>query len=187
MTGLRLDKPSLEALPQYAAALRRGWNPDNTRGRIGAKEQLTRIAEDAKLFVSLQDDMEARGAPVVLPDGRTVPRLPGYYRWIWDGEFCGTVGFRWQPGTPELPRHVLGHIGYGVVEWKQRLGYATRALALILPDMRALGLPWVQLTTDPDNIASQRVIEANGGILVGRASKPAGYGDTESLSYRISL
>ena len=34
-------------------------------------------------------DREAKGPPVILPDGRTVPRLPGYSRWMWDGEFCG--------------------------------------------------------------------------------------------------
>jgi predicted acetyltransferase len=184
---LELRAPSLAALPQYVDALKRGWSPDNVRGRLGADEQLVRISEDAAGFVALQDDMEAKGAPVILPDGTTVPRLPGYYRWIWDGAFCGTVGFRWQRGTPELPAHVLGHIGYGVVPWKQGRGYATRALALILPDMRALGLPWVQLTTDPDNVASQRVIEANGGVLVERFAKPAVYGDGEGLRYRITL
>ena len=187
MADLELRVPSLEALPRYVDALKRGWSPDNVRGRAGAEEQLARIAEDAALFVTLQDDMEARGAPITLPDGRTVPRLPGFYRWIWDGDFCGTVGFRWQPGMPELPPHVLGHIGYGVAPWKQRQGYATRALALVLPEMRALGLPWVQLTTDPDNVASQRVIEANGGVLVERFVKPAAYGDGEGLRYRITL
>lgn len=187
MTELALVKPSLVALPQYVDALKRGWSPDNVRGRLGADEQLVRIAEDAALFVALQDDMEARGAPVILPDGTSVARLPGFYRWIWDGAFCGTVGFRWQPGTPELPAHVLGHLGYGVVPWKQGRGYARRALAMILPDMRALGLPWVQLTTDPDNLASQRVIEANGGVLIERFKKPAVYGEGESLRYRITL
>src|SRR2546430_6881442 len=36
-----------------------------------------------------------------LPDGSVVPRLPGYRKWIWDGEFCGVIGFRWQPGRSE--------------------------------------------------------------------------------------
>jgi len=187
LAELELRVPSLETLPQYVDALKRGWSPDNVRGRLAADEQLVRIAEDAALFVALQDDMEARGAPIILPDGRTVPRLPGFYRWIWDGAFCGTVGFRWQPGTAELPAHVLGHIGYGVVPWKQGRGYATRALGLILPEARALGLPWVELSTDPANIASQRVIEANGGMLVERFTKLPAYGSAEGLRYRITL
>jgi len=187
MADLELRVPSLEALPQYVAALDRGWSPDNVRGRAAAEEQLVRIAEDAEAFVALQDDMEARGAAVVLPDGTTVPRLPGFHRWIWDGQFCGVVGFRWQPGAPDLPAHVLGHIGYAVVPWKQGRGYATRALAMMLPMMRELGLPWVQLTTDPDNHASRRVIQANGGVLVEEFRKPAAYGDAVGVRYRIEL
>ena len=34
---------------------------------------------------------------------RQDPR-PGYVRWMWDGEFCGSTGFRWQRGTEALPR-----------------------------------------------------------------------------------
>jgi len=48
-----------------------------------------------------------------------------------------------------------------VVPWKRRLGYATRALALFLPDVRPPGLRFVELTTDVDNVPSQRVIEAS--------------------------
>ena len=70
--------------------------------------------------MALLDDREAKRGPVTLPDGSQVPRLPGYRRWMWDGEFCGSIGFRWQPGTSALPPYVLGHIGYSVVPWKQR-------------------------------------------------------------------
>ncbi|TAJ71881.1 MAG: GNAT family N-acetyltransferase [Phenylobacterium sp.] len=188
MADLELKPPSLEALPQYADALRRGWSPDNIHGRKTAEEQLVRIAEDPAAFVASQDDPEARGPPIRLPDGSEVPRLPGYYRWIWDGEFCGTVGFRWAPGTAELPEHVFGHLGYGVVPWKQGLGYATRALGLILPAARAMGLPYVELTTDDENIASKRVIEANGGMLVETFAVPPAYGgEGVKLRYRIGL
>jgi predicted acetyltransferase len=58
---------------------------------------------------------------------------------------------------------------------------------LLLPHASAEGLPYVELTTDADNIASQRVIEANGGTVVERFFKPAVYGGTESLRYRILL
>jgi predicted acetyltransferase len=104
---------------------------------------------------------------------------------MWDGEFCGAIGFRWQPGTTDLPPYCLGHIGYSVVPWKQRRGYATLALRLILPLARAEGLPFVELTTDAANIASRRVIEANGGVLIERFRKPAVYGGAESLRFRI--
>ena len=85
-----------------------------------AREELAKIAEDPAAFVASLDDREAKAGPVTLPDGSKVPRLPGYRRWMWDGEFCGSIGFRWQKGTSALPPYVLGHIGYAVVPWKRR-------------------------------------------------------------------
>ena len=106
---------------------------------------------------------------------------------MWDGEFCGSIGFRWQPGTAELPSHVLGHIGYSVAPWKRQRGYATEALRQILDDAAVEGLPFVVLTTDVDNVASQRVIEANGGVLVDRFTKDLAYGGSCGLRFRIAL
>jgi len=106
---------------------------------------------------------------------------------MWDGEFCGVIGFRWQPGTTELPPHCLGHIGYSIVPWKRGRGYATRALALLLADIREEGLPYVELTTDTTNIPSQRAILANGGKVVEQFNKPLAYGGAASLRFRIPL
>src|SRR5262249_20356113 len=132
-------------------------------------------------------DREARGPRITLPDGSTAERIPGFRRWLWDGEFCGSMGFRWRPGTVELPPHCLGHIGYAVVPWKQRLGYATAALAQLLPEAKAVGLPYVEITTDPENTASQRVIVANGGVLVEQFIKPPQFGSKPGLRFRIAL
>ncbi len=53
---------------------------------------------------------------------------------------------------------------------------------------RGLGLPYVDLTTDVDNVASQKVITSNGGVLVERFTKPAAYGpDSPALRWRIRL
>jgi predicted acetyltransferase len=64
---------------------------------------------------------------------------------------------------------------------------STRALRLLLPHAREEGLTYVELTTDADHVASQRVIEANGGTLVERFHKPRAYGGAESLRFRILL
>src|SRR5213075_1173012 len=182
---IQLVPPSLDRLPSYVAALKRGWSPDNIKGAAASIEELAQIEKDPRSFVESLTDREAKGPPIVLPDGTTAARLPGFRLWLWDTEFCGSIGLRWQPGTTELPAHVLGHIGYAVVPWKQGRGYATRALGLLLQDVRTEGLPFVVVTTDDDNFASQRVIKANGGILHERFNKPALYGGKPSLRYRI--
>ena len=184
---MNLIVPSLACLDAYADALKRGWSPDNVREEATAREHLERIAEDRVAFVASLDDREAKGGSVILPDGSAVPRLPGYLRWMWDGDFCGSIGFRWQRGTSALPPHVLGHIGYAVVPWKRCRGYATRALALMLVEARREGLAYVELTTDPDNKASQKVIATNGGRLVERFRATDAYGGKEELRFRIEL
>lgn len=181
---VRLVVPSRELLASYVAALETGWSPDNLRAEV-AREQLEAIARDADAFLAGMVDREARGGPVTLPDGSQVPRLPGYRLWISDGEFCGSIGIRWQPGTTELPPHVLGHIGYAVVPWKRNRGYATRALALMLGEARKEGLDEVIITTEPENVASQRVIEANGGGTPERFMRGPQYGNTIGLRYRL--
>ena len=184
---MELLRPNLEMLPGYVDALERGWSFDNVRGAEGAREDLEAIRENPARFVASLYDPAADGPPIRMLDGSTVPRLPGYRLWMWDGEFCGSIGFRWQPGTSELPPHVLGHIGYGVVPWKQRRGYATRALHLMLGHARAEGLDYVEITTDLANVASQKVMTANGAVFVERFTKTAHHGGGESLRFRIAL
>jgi predicted acetyltransferase len=186
MTDASLVKPGFDYLPSYRAALERGWSPDNTRAAV-AVEHLATIEQDAAGFLAALDDPEARGAPFRAPDGTLIPRLPGIIRWIWDGEFCGSLGLRWQPGTSDLPPHILGHIGYSIVPWKRRQGHATRGLRLLLPMAPEQGLDHVVLTTDPENLYSQRVILACGGHLLGPYRKPAAFGGGEGLRYRVDL
>lgn len=183
---MQLVRPSESHLPSYIAALERGWSADNLRP-AAAEEELARIRADAPAFLAGMDDREASGPPITLPDGSVAHRIPGFRRWLWDGEFCGSIGLRWQKGTTALPPYCLGHIGYAVVPWKQRLGYATAALAQMLPEARSVGLPFVEITTDPDNLPSQRVILANGGVLVEHFTKPPQFGNRPGLRFRIAL
>jgi predicted acetyltransferase len=182
---MRLVRPAQTHLESYADALARGWSPDTTRPQA-AQDELEAIARDPEGFLALMENREGGGPPVQLPDGSQAQRLPSLRRWMWDGAFCGSISLRWQPGTAALPPHCLGHIGYAVVPWRRRQGFATQALRDLLPEAWALGLPFVELTTDPDNLASQRVIEANGGALVARFHKPPQYGGAPGLRYRIS-
>lgn len=184
---MHLVRPSRDHLPSYVAALERGWSADNVRGAVAGQEELERIRSDPLAFLASMEDRAAKGPPIKLPDGSLVSRIPGFRRWLWDGEFAGSIGFRWQPGTAVLPPHCLGHVGYAVVPWKQGRGYAKAALLEILPEARAVGLPYVEVTTDPENLPSQRVIESAGGVLYERFIKPPQFGSTPGLRYRITL
>ena len=184
---MELVRPALNYLPGYVAALNHGWSPDNVKGAAAAVEELAEIDKDSQAFVDHLTDRDAKGPPIVLPDGSFATRLPGYRLWLWDGEFCGSIGFRWQPGTSSLPAHVLGHIGYAVVPWKTGLGYAKLALRLMLHRVQEEGLEYVEITMDPENIASRKVVEANGGVLFERFQYPVQYGGKEGLRFRIDL
>lgn len=183
-----LVTPAAEHLSSYVKALERGWSPDNTAGGEATRRRfLERIAQDPAAFLASMDDREAKGPDIVLPDGQAVKRLPGFNRWMWDDDFVGSIGLRWSPGTEALPPHVLGHVGYAVVPWARGRGHATAALGALLPLAAETGLRWIELTTDPGNVASHRVIVANGGRLLGPFTKPAVYGGGEGLRWRIDL
>jgi predicted acetyltransferase len=178
---LQLEPPRLDLLASYAKALEAGWSPDNLRN-VSA-EQLASMSKDPAAF--LESLVDQRGA-VTLPDGTTRPRIPSIRLWLWDGEFCGSISLRWQPGTDALPSHVLGHIGYAVVPWKRGRGYASEALRLMLGKAREVGLRRVEITVDRDNHASRRVIEKNGGHFIEEFVNEI-YGPEVHLRYVVVL
>lgn len=180
-SSLRLVTPSLDLLPSYRAALETGWSPNNVTNVSG--EQLAAIHRDPAAFIT---DLLCQGGTITLPDGMKVPKLPFITRWMSDGEFCGQISLRWQPGTDALPPYVLGHVGYAVVPWKQRRGYATEALRLMLEEARGAGLGRLEITTDSQNAASRRVIERNGGELVEEFVNDR-YGPDIRLRYVVRL
>jgi predicted acetyltransferase len=176
---LRLVAPSLDRLAQYAAALAAGWSPDTERD--GSAEQLAALQRDPYAFLA---ELTRQDGMIVTAAGHAVPRLPSRVYWLDDGEFCGVITLRFVRGSDALPDYVSGHIGYAVVPWKRRRGYATRALALLLPIASEVGLKRVEITCDDDNEASRRVILNNGGVSIG--TRPAPDGRTK-LVFRIDL
>lgn len=183
---MELVKPSAIHVPSYVAALERAWLPDHL-DQASTRNELDWIHRDPIEFLRLTDNPEGQGPELRLPDGSRAPRLPSITRWMWDGEFCGRIQLRWQHGTTELPPSCLGHIGYAVVPWKRRRGFASLALSLILDDAIAVGLSYVDLTTNQDNLVSQRVIEKTRGQLIERFKKPDAFGGAPSYRFRIHL
>jgi predicted acetyltransferase len=176
---LRLVAPSLAGLAGYAAALEAGWSPNTTRD-VSA-EQVALYRRDPAALI---EELTRQDGTIKLAGRGSVPRLPSRSFWLDDAEFCGSINLRFATGTEALPPHVHGHIGYAVVPWKRRCGYATEALRLLLPVAREVGLKRVQITCDDDNEPSQRVIVANGGVL--ERSYPTPEGATK-LSFWIEL
>ena len=93
---MELVWPAERHLDSYVAALECGWSPDNVRMLVATKEELEAIARDRTAFLASLVDREAKGPPISMLDGSKARRLPGYRRWMWDGEFCGSIGLRWQ-------------------------------------------------------------------------------------------
>lgn len=56
-----------------------------------------------------------------------------------------------------------GHIGYCVRKSERRKGYATQMLRQAVSICKSMGIHNIMLTCDPENIASAKVIQANGG------------------------
>ena len=83
--------------------------------------------------------------------------------WMADGEeHLGRISLRHT--LTDLLLTWGGHIGYSVRPSARRRGYATQALAGMLPVCAGLGIDPALVTCDTDNVASRRTIEKNGGV-----------------------
>jgi predicted acetyltransferase len=82
-----------------------------------------------------------------------------------DGQIVGRSSIRWE--LDDFLRTLGGHIGYAVRPAHRRQGHATEILRQSVDLLRARGVTRILVTCDDDNLASARVIEANGGVLEG--------------------
>ena len=124
-----------------------------------AAETLAAIERDPEAFVRSLDDPEGKGAPICLPDGSLVHRLPGFSSLdVGQGNSAARsacAGRRERLGpSADLSR---AHRLCGEIPWKRGRGHAKAALAQMLPLASGQGLPYVHVTTLPDNVPSQCV------------------------------
>lgn len=104
--------------------------------------------------------------------------------WLVDaGEYVGTIQIRHKP-SGRYPQ-IKSHVYYEIRPSRRGLGYGTHILKLGLARARALGIRVLLVTCSADNIGSQKVIERNGGELVGEISVPDSV--VPVLRYKISL
>ena len=97
------------------------------------------------------------------PEGERVPDSVFFCLDLDRNIFVGAVNIRHYL-TPSL-LFTGGHIGDGIRPSERRKGYATAMIGLALDECRKLGIPWVLMTCDRDNIGSAKSIRNNGGIL----------------------
>jgi predicted acetyltransferase len=175
----QLVRPSLRHARSYVSALREGF-------RRGAQETISerRIRQIEGDFAAYLAAITERTGRVRLPTGEIVPKVPFSVFWLVEGDaFIGEANVRHRLNAYLLKEG--GHVGYGIRPYCQRQGYGKLILALALEECRRLGLERVLLTCLQDNVASARIIEANGGELENVIDDPAGRGPLRR--YWISL
>lgn len=91
-----------------------------------------------------------------------------YYLILSDDEVVGTICMRYHL-TKDL-EEFGGHIGYSIKPSARRKGYATEALRLML-ELYKDKYDEILIMCEDDNIASNKTILANGGILINQIEK----------------
>lgn len=64
-----------------------------------------------------------------------------------------------------------GHIGYGIRPSERKKGFGKQMLKLALEKAREIGIEYTLITCARSNIASAKVIEANGGVFEDEVTK----------------
>jgi predicted acetyltransferase len=136
-------------------------------GRGGAGDE-SMVARELREFGSRWETEEGFSAFVqqLHTDAQDSTKRAAYLvTWWWvDGtEYVGRISLRHR--LTERLLEIGGHIGYDVRPSARRRGHATAMLKAVLPPTRELGIDPALLTCDTDNIASRKVIEANGGVF----------------------
>lgn len=104
--------------------------------------------------------VEHLGAEALEDSPRPAGYVPVTTLWYVDGStYLGRLAIRHRL-TPALLE-----TGYDVRQSTRRRGHATAMLRAALPVARSLGIESALVTCDTDNVASRKVIEANGGVL----------------------
>lgn len=68
--------------------------------------------------------------------------------------------------------YYLGNIGYRIDEAYRGHRYALQACRLVLPFAKELGMDYILITCDPDNVPSRKTLEHLGGELLEVATVP---------------
>ncbi|WLD94355.1 GNAT family N-acetyltransferase [Alkalihalobacillus sp. AL-G] len=151
---IKLIKPTIELREEYLKFYQE-W--------VDSGESIVpwTVKEDPSDFEKLVQFLIDSEKAVNSPEGW----VPHSNYWLVDEKrnILGAVNIR--HGLTKKLLTIGGHIGYGVRPSERRKGYATKILEQALKKTAELGIEKVLVTCNKDNVASERTILKNGGIL----------------------
>ena len=139
----RFQDSFVEAVHEYIAEDRSvTWHPEILRTRFSEYLQVLRQAETEPL----------------------AGMVPATHFWLIDGQrYLGDLDLR--HCLNDSLRRYGGHIGYTIRPSERRKGYGKLICKLGIREAQKRGIDDILITCDDDNIASCKIIEANGGVL----------------------
>lgn len=152
----------LDAMAEFAAEGRRGPYDDT---------MIRRESRDYGATWATREGFAAFVADLVADSEEDHPRPDGWVPcttlwWVEGEEYLARIAIRHR--LTVFLREVGGHIGYDTRPSARRQGHATAMLRAALPTAHGLGVDPALITCDVDNLASRKVIEANGGAFQDR-------------------
>ncbi len=153
---MRLVKPTTKYQKSFLQAVKESHKEGRNKD-IESKQSPKQFAE----FVKKLRDQEKR-----VPKGYVLQSV----FWLVDrNKFIGRVSVR--HNLTKRLREEGGHIGYEIRPSERRKGYGKKILKLGLRKTLQLDIKKALVTCDDDNVGSQKIIEANGGILQDKIRK----------------
>ena len=89
-----------------------------------------------------------------------------FYFAIEDDKIVGHASIRLNPEVDEDTCKFSGHIMYGVVPSKRKLGYGNKICKMLIEKMVAMGYDEIIITCNDNNIGSKKIIINNGGKFI---------------------
>lgn len=174
---MELVKPSIAYKNEFIQAVKEYQATDADDRKDIFELKVDDLERDFSLYISnLLSESEGKN----LPEGY----VPQTTYWLVDnGKFIGRVSIR-HTLTDFLLKEG-GHIGYDIRPTERNKGYGKSILELSLPKAKELGIDKVLVTCNDINLASKKIIEANGGVF--ENALDMGEGKPKKLRYWITL
>ena len=158
MNNLLLIKPTIEyadQIMQMKQEILEAEDKDSFAGCCWLEDYLT--------VEEWLADLEKRENPATCPEGSVSSSVYLAVRGL-DDRVVGIIDLRHHIDHPVLGLWG-GHMGYSVRPDERGKGYAKEMLRLNLLNCKEMGISKVMITCHPWNLASEKVILANGGVF----------------------